>query len=79
MSFDANGKNLGGHPPLNLTESQIRYAMANSWSNAGAARFLNVSYNTYTKYSQQYFDSSGQSLFELHKNKPRPQKARAIK
>ena len=80
MSFDANGKNLGGHPPLNLTESQIRYAMANSWSNAGAARFLNVSYNTYTKYSQQYFDSqTGQSLFELHKNKPRPQKARAIK
>jgi len=79
MSFDANGKNLGGHPPLNLTESQIRYAMANSWSNAGAARFLNVSYNTYTKYSQQYFDSSGQSLFEMHKNKPRPQKARAIK
>ena len=73
MSFDSNGKNLGGRPFLNLTESQIRYAMENTWSNKGAARFLNVSINTYLRYAKMYIDSqSGLDLAELHKRKPRP-------
>lgn len=68
-----------GKPPhrplLNLTESQIRYAMENSWSNKGAARFLNISINTYLKYAEQYVDSAtGLTLRELHKIKPRPKK-----
>ena len=50
-----NGYVLGkGRTPLNLTESQIRYAMKNSKSNSGAARFLNVSLTTYQKYSKLY-------------------------
>jgi len=52
-----NGYVLGkGRTPLNLTESQIRYAMKNSKSNSGAARFLNVSLTTYQKYSKSYID-----------------------
>ena len=43
-----NGFVLGkGRTPLNLTEAQIRYAMKNSKSNSGAARFLNISLTTY--------------------------------
>lgn len=54
---------------LNLTESQIRYAMLNSKSNREAARFLNVSYNTYRKYAKLFKDElSGVNLYELHKN-----------
>ena len=42
-----NGYVLGvGRTPLNLTEAQIRYAMKNSKSNSGAARFLNISLRT---------------------------------
>jgi hypothetical protein len=52
-----------------LTEKMIRYAMANSQSNAQAANFLNVAYNTYKKYAKSYFDKeTGLSLFEYHKN-----------
>ena len=80
MSFDSDGKNLGGRPHMNLTESQIRYAMANTYSNRGAARFLNVSINTYLKYAEQYIDSeTGLNLRDLHKQKPKPQKAKATK
>ena len=80
MSFDSDGKNLGGRPHMNLTESQIRYAMANTYSNRGAARFLNVSINTYLKYAEQYVDSeTGLNLRDLHKQKIKPQKARATK
>jgi hypothetical protein len=53
-----------------LSESRIRYAMANTQSNRQAANFLNVAYNTYKKYSKIYIDEeSGKSLFELHKNR----------
>lgn len=55
---------------LGLTEKHIRYAMENTQSNAQAAIFLNIAYNTYKKYAKLYFDKeSGKSLFELHKNK----------
>lgn len=54
---------------LNLTEKEIRYAMANTKSNAQAARFLGCSFTTYKKYSKMYIDEeSGKSLFDLHKN-----------
>ncbi len=53
----------------NISEAQIRYAMKNSQSNKGAARFLSITGITYKKYAKQYIDSeSGKSLYELHKN-----------
>ena len=59
-----------GREPLNLTEAQIRYAMKNSKSNSGAARFLNVSLTTYQKYSKRYIDTdTGKDLWDLQKNK----------
>jgi hypothetical protein len=66
-----NGFVLGrGREPLNLTEAQIRYAMKNSKSNSGAARFLNISLTTYEKYSKRYIDSeSGKHLWDVQKNK----------
>jgi len=65
-----NGYVLGvGRTPLNLTEAQIRYAMKNSKSNSGAARFLNISLTTFEKYSKMYIDeTTGKSLWDLHKN-----------
>lgn len=65
-----NGFVLGrGREPLNLTETQIRYAMKNSKSNSAAARFLNISLTTYQKYSKRYIDSeSGKTLWDVHKN-----------
>lgn len=54
---------------MNLTEAQIRYAMKNSKSNSGGARFLNVSLTTYQKYSKLYIDeTTGKTLWDLHKN-----------
>ena len=62
-----------GNPPLNLTETQIRYAMENTFSNSSAAKFLNVCYNTYLKYAEQYIDGeTGLNLRELHKQKVKP-------
>ena len=58
-----------GRPPMNISESEIRYAMENSQSCMGAARFLKVSYEAFRKYAKMYTDSeSGKTLFELHKN-----------
>lgn len=54
---------------LNLTESQIRYAMMNSKSNREAARFLKINLTTYRKYAKRYIDSDTQlNLYDLHKN-----------
>ena len=59
-----------GRPPMNISESEIRYAMENTQSCAGAARFLKVSYEAFRKYAKLYKDEeSGKTLFELHKNK----------
>jgi Zn ribbon nucleic-acid-binding protein len=58
-----------GRSSLNLPESDIRYAMENTKSNAAAAQFLKVCFTTYKKYAKMYIDrDSGLSLFELHKN-----------
>tara|TARA_Y100000310_G_C20461124_1_gene705421 strand:- start:83 stop:604 length:522 start_codon:yes stop_codon:yes gene_type:complete len=59
-----------GRPAFNISESEIRYAMENSKSCAGASRFLKISYEAFRKYANLYVDSeSGKTLFELHKNK----------
>ncbi len=58
-----------GREPLNLLESQIRYAMEHTKSNREAATFLKVSYPTYKKYAKLYVDSeTGKTLFDSHKN-----------
>ena len=56
-----------GREPLNVTESEIRYAMENSKSCAEAARFLKISYEAFRKYAKLYKDeASGKTLFEIH-------------
>jgi hypothetical protein len=54
---------------LNLTEREVRYAMANSRSNKEASRYLGCSYATYRKYAQMYRDEdTGITLWDMHKN-----------
>ena len=58
-----------GKTALDITESEIRYAMENTKSNAEAARFLKVSFTTYKKYARMYTDrDTDKTLYELHKN-----------
>lgn len=58
-----------GKTALDISESEIRYAMENTKSNAEAARFLKVSFTTYKKYARLYVDrDSNKTLYELHKN-----------
>jgi hypothetical protein len=58
-----------GREPLNVTETEIRYAMEHTRSCAEAARFLSLSYDTYKKYARYYVDKvTGKTLFDLHKN-----------
>ena len=58
-----------GKTALNIPESEIRYAIENTKSNAEAARFLKVSFTTYKKYARLYTDrDSNKTLYELHKN-----------
>jgi hypothetical protein len=58
-----------GKTALDIPESEIRYAMENTKSNAAAAVFLKVSFTTYKKYARMYTDrDSGKTLYELHKN-----------
>ena len=47
---------------MRLTKRMIETAMENSKSNMGAAKWLNVSYNTYKKWSKYY------GLFDQHLN-----------
>jgi len=61
--------NKGGRPGRDLTEVVIRNAMKHTQSNFQAARYLNVTIETYRKYSKMYMDQeSGKNLYELHKN-----------
>lgn len=54
---------------LNLTESDIRFAMHHTNSNRSAAAFVGCDYNTYIKYAKRYIDSAtGKTLFDLHLN-----------
>lgn len=62
-----------GRPRINLTEAQVRYAIQNTYSVAEAARFLNISYNTFKMYAKMYIDEeTGKSLFDLHRKETRP-------
>ena len=58
-----------GRSSYDLPESDIRYAMSNTKSNAEAARFLKVSFTTYKKYAKMYIDTaSDKTLYDLHTN-----------
>lgn len=55
---------------LDLTEEQIREAMAISNSNKEASEFLHVNYATYKKYASSYIDEeTGMTLYELQHQK----------
>lgn len=54
---------------LNLTEFEIRNAMANSKSNNGAADFLGCGVDAYKRYAKMYIDpATDLTLWDLHKN-----------
>jgi len=55
-----------GRPRKIVLESDIRDAMKNTLSNTEAAKYLGISYNHYKKWSKQYFDKSGKTLFDEH-------------
>jgi hypothetical protein len=64
---------------IDLSESQIRYAMMHSGSNMEAARFIGVAYGTYRKYAKMYIDrDTGRSLFELHLNQSGKGRTKAV-
>lgn len=55
---------------LQLTEEQIRGAMANSRSNREASRNLGITLETYRKYAKKYTDEkTGKTLWDIHLNK----------
>lgn len=59
-----------GRAPRNLTEAAIRDAIKNTRSNTQAARYLNVTIDTYRKYAKMYVDTeTGKTLYELHENR----------
>jgi hypothetical protein len=55
-------KKESGRPALGFSESQMKFAIQNTKSNSAAARFLNISYNTYKKYAVIH------NLFDVNKN-----------
>jgi hypothetical protein len=58
-----------GKQPLNISESELRYAIEHTKSNAEAARFLKISFTTYKKYAKLYVDrDTDKTLYDLHKN-----------
>jgi len=58
-----------GRPPRDLSEAVIRNAMKHTQSNFQAARYLNLTIETYRKYAKLYIDrETGKTLYELHKN-----------
>lgn len=62
-------KNKAGRPRRDLSEAVIRNAMKHTQSNFQAARYLNVTIETYRKYARLYIDQeSGKTLYDLHKN-----------
>lgn len=61
--------NKGGRPKRDLTETVIRNAMKHTQSNLQAARYLNVTIETYRRYAKLYIDQeTGKTLYDLHKN-----------
>ena len=43
-----------GRKAFNITENELRYALENTKSCSEAARFLNISYDTFKKYAKRY-------------------------
>jgi hypothetical protein len=61
--------NKGGRPKRDLTETVIRNAMKHTQSNLQAARYLNVTIETYRRYAKLYIDrETEKTLYDLHKN-----------
>ena len=59
-----------GRAPRNLSEATIRDAMKHTKSNTQAARYLNLTIDTYRKYAKLYIDQeTGKTLYELHDNR----------
>ena len=59
-----------GRPSRNLSEAAIRNAMKHTKSNLQAARYLNITIDTYRKYARMYIDpETGKTLYELHDNR----------
>lgn len=62
-------KSKRGRPSRDLSEAVIRNAMKHTQSNFQAARYLNVTIETYRKYARLYIDQeSGKTLYDLHIN-----------
>lgn len=58
-----------GRTAINLSESDVRYAIENTKSNAEAARFSKVSFTTWKKYAKMYTDfETGKTLYDIHTN-----------
>ena len=58
-----------GRSAMDLPESDIRYAISNTQSNAEAARFMKVSFTTWKKYASMYTDrETGKTLYDMHTN-----------
>jgi len=51
-----------------IYKQDIEKAIAATRSNKAAARYLDLSYNTYKKYAKMYIDEAGVSLFDKHMN-----------
>lgn len=51
-----------------LSKQDILRAMKMTKSNHQASRYLNVSYQHFSKFAKIYFDENGKSFFEKHKN-----------
>jgi hypothetical protein len=58
-----------GRPRITLTRAEIEYAMEHCSSAKQAARFLNMSYETFKKNAQQYrYKNTKKTLFDKIKN-----------
>lgn len=62
-------KSLGSHHWQEMTKDDILRAIANSTSNASAARYLGVCKATYKKHAMMYSDDEGNNLYVSHNNK----------
>ena len=68
--FQRKSFNPNGRPQINLSESEIKYAIENTNSSAQAARFLRVSPSTFKKYASIYKNpNTGETWYETSNNK----------
>lgn len=68
--FQRKSFNPSGRPQINLSESEIKYAIENTKSSAQAARFLRVSSATFKKYASIYKNpATDTTWYEFSNNK----------